>query len=300
MKGCARTCLLWIVGWAGLACAFFYYFRTLGELGDGLFWASGGAGACVMLALAYVLGIGAAARERSALLQSVSGAPPVDGKWIAVSGRIHSLHRLHAPLSGESVVAYTYKIWRTEGSGKSSSQVNHFEGKALVPSTISTRTGSVKLLSVPTFDVKAAVLQHEAALRNAKAYIAATQFESTITPKEMRTELGKEWTDDDGNFRVDKRSTNAHDVPLESCHLDETHILQNEAICAFGLYSAAKGGLIPHPNWAKQTRIMRGDAETVAAQLRTKMLRYVIGVVVFGGAVFGIVKLVQMNAVPYS
>ncbi len=298
MKGCARSCALWLFGWAAAAYAFYLYFITLGDLGDGLYWASGGAGLSVVLACAYVIGIVNAARERSALLGSITGTPPADGKWVAVSGRIHSMHKLHGPLTGESVVAYKYAISRTEGSGKSRSDVKHFEGKALVPSTISTRQGSVRLLAVPTFDVPAADVAPEKAIERARAYIAATQFETNDTPKAQRAgTVDKEWTDDDGNFRFDKRTSASFDVPLDTCDFEEYHILQNEAVCAFGLYSSARGGLIPHANWAKQTRIMRGDAEAVAAQLSKRMVKYVFGILAFGAIAWGVVKLCQYNAV---
>lgn len=298
MKGCARSCLLWLLGWGVAAFAFFRYFESLGDLGNGLYWASGGAGLCAVIAFAYGCGIVATARERSMLLDSMINTPPADGKWIAVSGRIHSMHKLHAPLSGESVVAYHYEISRLEGSGKSRTLVKHFEGKALVPSTIFTRQGSVRLLSVPTFDIPAATLVPEQAIERARAYIAATPFETDDTPKARRAgTMEKELTDDDGNFRMDRRTAAALDVPLDSCNLQEHHIRQNEAVCAFGLYSSARGGLIPHPNWARQTRIMRGDGETAAVPLRNRMMKYAFGVLAFSAIAWGIVKLCQHNAV---
>lgn len=301
MKGCARTCLLWLAGWGLASSAFYTYFQSLGHLGDGLYFASFGAGLCAMIVTSYALGIVNAARERATLMESIVGTPPADGKWVAVSGRIHSMHKLHAPLSGESVVAYTYKIWRTEGSGKSSTQVTHFEGKALIPSTIATRTGTVRLLSVPLFDFPGEELELDKAIRNAGEYVTRTAFETDDTPKEQRAgTMEKESADDDGNFRADKRSRNAMDVPIDSCHLEEKHLKQNEMVCAFGLYSAARGGLIPHPNWAKQTRLMRGDAETGARLLRNRMLKYFIGMVVFGGAIAGIVWACRVHAVPIT
>lgn len=296
MKGCARSCLLWLGGWGAASYAFYLYFSTLGDLGDPLPWISGGAGLCAMAVVAYFLGIVHAARERTMLLDTMTGAPLEDGKWVAVSGRIHSMHKLHAPLSGESVVAYTYKVWRMEGSGKSRSQVNHYEGKALVPSTISGRSGSVRLLAVPTFDFPAEKLTPERAIEKLQAHIAGSQFETPDTPKKLRATVEREWTDDDGNYRVDKRSSGADAVPLEDCQFEETHVKQNESVCAFGMYSQARGGLVPHPNWSRQTRLMRGDAETVAGQLRSRMIKYSVGIVAFGGIAFGIVRACQIFA----
>ncbi len=301
MKGCARSCAIWLFGWLAFSFAFYRYFLTLGDLREGLYWASGGAGLAVIIVCSYLFGIVQSTRERSVLLESINGGPLEDGKWVAVSGRIHSLQRINAPLSGESVVAYKYTISRSEGSGKSRTTVNHFEGMALIPSTISTRTGSVKLLAVPTFDMRAADLDLATAISNATRYVANTPFETNETPKDQRAgTVEKESTDDDGNFRVDKRSNNALDIPIDSCSFEERHVKQNEEICAFGLYSQQRNGLVPHPNWSKQARIMRGSAESVAGQLRSRVIKYAIGVIVFSAIAWGIVKLCQHNAVPFS
>jgi hypothetical protein len=257
-----------------------------------------GTGLFVMIAVAYTFGIGTAYHERSTLLAAAIGEPPADGKWVAVTGPIHSMHSLQGPISGESVVAYEYSIWRTEGSGKSSSRVNYWDGKALVPSSISTRHGSVRLLAVPSFtDIPLAEFRrHQDAVENARQYIASTQFFTRKSPKEERVGINEESTDDDGNFRMDRRGSES-DVDVESCTLEERHIRQNETVCAFGLYSQQRGGIIPHPNWAKQTRLMRGDAQTVADRLRSRMIKYFIGILCFAAAAYGVVRLYTHSVV---
>ena len=292
MKGCARTCLLQFVGWVVLSGGFYYYFRGLGGPDEAqLYWASVGAGLFVMASILWSVGIFQAWRERASLKDAISGAPPRDGAWVAVSGRIQSMDAMKAPLSGESVVAYEYKIWRREGSGKSSMDVTLFSGKALVPSTIATRHGSVRLLAVPAFtDLSPAPLDHMRASENAREYIATTQFETSDTPKDQRTVMDHELTDDDGNFRVDKRPV-FRDVDPRDCLLEERHIRQGEAVCAFGLYSQQRGGIIPHPNWAKHTRLMRGDGENVSQQLGSRMVKYAFGVVIFAALAYGVFYL---------
>lgn len=295
MKGCARTCLLQLVGWAIASFAFFYYLRDLGEPNPVLYWVSIGAGLCVMLSIGYAWAITGHLAERRMLLDAASGTPPPDGKWVAVSGRIHSMNSLRGPLTGEDVVAYEYKITRMESSGKSSSQVTYYDGKALVPSTIATRNGSVKLLAVPAFDMKPATFsRYQETVERAREYIAATPFQTSSTPKDARTKLEDEQTDDDGNFRVDTRHRD-FDIDLDGCIFEEKHVKQDETVSAFGLYSQQRGGLIPHPNWAKQTRIMRGDAGEAARQLRSRTIKYVIGVILFAAAAFAIVKIYAAN-----
>lgn len=295
MKGCARTCLLQLLGWAIASAAFFAYFQRLGEL-PAIWWAAAGAGLCVMLAIGYLWAIKDLVRERSMLLDAARGAQPEDGRWVAVSGRIHSMEPLRGPISGQDVVAYQYRVSRVEGSGKNSSDVTHYEGKALVPSTIATRSGSIRLLSVPTFDMPPAPLgRYVEAVERVREYVAATQFQTSDTPKDQRIGVSEESTDDDGNFRLDKANGTDADFDINGCQLEERHIKQNETVCVFGLYSQPRGGIIPHPNWAKQTRVMIGDATAVARQIRTRILKYLIGTICFSGAAFAIVKIYEAN-----
>jgi hypothetical protein len=281
MKGCARTCLLQLLGWGIASAAFYAYLREIGEH-EALPWVSIAAGLFTMIAIGYAWAIKDLARERSMLLEAASGTQPPDGQWVAVSGRIHSMQSLHGPLTGEDVVAYEYKISRMERSGKSSSEVTYYDGKAIVPSTISTPHGSIRLLAVPTFDVPAATFaRYQDSVQRAREYVASTQFQSSKTPKDQKIGMEHESTDDDGNFRVDKRWSD-REVDLDGFTLVEKHIKQNEAVSVFGLYSHQRGGITPHPNWAKQTRIMRGDAKRRESFARASS--YVIGIVCFSAA----------------
>jgi hypothetical protein len=294
MKGCARSCLLLLVGWAAAAYAFYVYFVRLHDFGPPMYWASVVAGLFVVASIGYAVGIVIAHRERRMLLEAMTGTPPADGKWVGISGTIQSTTPLTAPLSGQRVVAYEYKIARDERVGKSSSEVIYYDGKALAPGTIATRHGSVRLLAVPSFnDIEAEPLVASAALERATAYIHETPFAAFKTSKERRTHLEEEWTDDDGQYRVDRQR---HDYEIDLAdgfRFHEKNIKQGEQVCAFGLYSRQRGGLIPHPNWAKQLRLMRGDTLNVAAQLRKRMIQYTFGVVIFAALAYGIVRFYQ-------
>jgi hypothetical protein len=289
MKGCARSCLLGLLFFVAASGAFYVYLRELGELEPQLWWASGGAGLCVSLAVGYATGIAKMSKERAMLLGAMVGRPPDDGKWVAVSGTIRSLNPLRTPLTGVAAVAYSYEIYRMERSGKSTAKVTYYEGKALTPSTIASKQGAIRLLAVPTLDVPVEDAGSEMARMNAQQYVETTTFEPT-TRQPFGTD--KEAADDDGMYRVDKKPTD-NDVDLADCILEERHIKQGETVCAFGLYSSQRGGLVPHPNWSKPARIMRGDANAVAGQLRSRMIKYSIGIVITSAAAFGIVKLYQ-------
>jgi hypothetical protein len=207
---------------------------------------------------------------------------------VALSGHIRASRPLHAPLSGQAVVAYEYKVYRMESSGKSTTEVKYYEGKALTPSTIATRQGTVRLLAVPTLDIKADEVKHSVAVANAEQYVSTTTF----TPprvKGLKETIAEEPTDDDGHFRSDKGGET--DVDLNDCQFEEKSIKQGEMVCAFGLYSQQRGALVPHPNWSKPPRLMRGDATEGARLLRRRMINYTIGVVVVSAMVYGIYLL---------
>jgi hypothetical protein len=296
MKGCARSCILLLLGWGVAAYGFYYYFSSLRDFGPPMYWASAGAGLFVVAAIGYGVGIGTTYRERKMLLDAMAGVPPVDGEWVGVSGTIHAAAPLTAPISGERVVAYEYKIHRDERMGKNNSQIVYYDGKAIAPSTIATRQGSVRLLCMPAFtDIEAESIAWPEAVRRATEYVAGTTFAMFETARKRRLE--EEWTDDDGQYRQDTQHY-AREVDLaDDFRFEEKHVKQGEQVCAFGLYSRQRGGIVPHPNWAKHTRLMRGDSSRVAGQLRARMIKYFIGVVVFSGLVYGIVRLYQYQAV---
>lgn len=295
MKGCARNCLLLLLGWGIAAYAFYSYFVSIRDFGSPMYWGSAVAGLLVVAAIGYAVGIGTTHRERRLLLDAIAGTPLEDGKWVGVSGTIHATTPLTAPLSGERVVAYEYKIHRDEKLGKSHSEIVYYEGKALAPSSITTRHGSVRLLAVPSFaDIEAASLTQP--VERAKAYVAATPFTRYDTAKGRRERLEAEWTDDDGQFRLDRQHFTREVDLADGFQFEEKQIRQGEQVCAFGLYSRQRGGLIPHPNWARQMRVVQGDSSRVAGQLRGRMIRYFIGVVVCSALVYGIVRLYHYQA----
>ncbi len=74
-------------------------------------------------------------------------------------------------------------------------------------------------------------------------------------------------------------------------------IAQGEQVCVLGLYSAARGGIIPDPNWANQTRVIQGDGESGVEQLGSRARRYVIGALIAGAIPAGIVWAYLSNTV---
>jgi hypothetical protein len=287
MRGCARSCLTGIVGYAVTVAAFLLLFRRFGPDREATVPASFVAGFLLTLALSLLWSARGLLRDRGLIRDALAGQPPVDGKWAGFSGIIRSSSPLTAPISGKSTVAFKYTISQSVGSGKSAHRISHYEGTALAAPKISTSAGTYRLLAVPTFDMETSDVEKTDALRHAAAYLAATTFETDATPKQERQTVEKEWTDDDGVFRRDRKGPDEADLTL--CRFEEQMIAQGEQVCILGLYSAARGGIIPDPNWANQTRIIKGDGESGVEQLGARARRYVIGALVCGAISAGIV-----------
>lgn len=127
------------------------------------------------------------------------GATLRDGAWVAVSGRIDSSSPLRAPMSGEEVIAYEYKVERWEKVIRGQARLPWFDGKALAPSVIRTPHGPVRLLTVPRLEGERAGISSSQAIPRTSAYLRATTFEKRDTARE------REWADDYGSFRIDRR-----------------------------------------------------------------------------------------------
>ena len=266
--------------WAAFAAAFYVYFRSVADLGVATWLTSIATGLVVSMAVLLLHSVFTAGRERTMLIEAATGETPQDGKRVAVSGEIRSRTPVRGPISGEPVVAYEYTISRDEKLGRNSSEVTWYDGKALAASTIATRHGAIRLLSVPRLDIEAASVEPETALRNAMQHVRTATFARRDTPNERTSLLEQEWTDDDGVYQIDRRHFGAEVDLADRFRFQEQHLEQGAMVCAFGVYSKARGGLVPDEQWGGHTTVMRGSALDVAAQLRSRMVRYSVGAVV--------------------
>lgn len=286
MKGCARSCLIGLVGSLVSIAGFVLLFLRFGADPNSVAVPAVAAGLLATLSITSAWSAKDALRDRGLIRDAIAGQTPLDGKWAGFSGVIRSASPLTSPISGKSAVAFKYSVSRRVGSGKNASTVTYYEGAALASPRISTNVGTFKLLAVPLFDMATSEVLRNEAVRNAASYIAATTFETKATPKEERQTVEKEWTDDDGFFRRDRHGADEADLAL--CHLDEQMIAQGAQVCVLGLFSQARGGIIPDPNWANQTRVIPGDGEAGLLQLGARARRYFIGAFVLAAMAAGI------------
>ena len=241
--------------------------------------------ACVALAL--LLGIARPFRERAALRSGLAGHRPADGERACIVGTIEAATRgeeLRAPFSGVESLAHRYEIYEMRRIGKSSSKVPYSEGVALIPSVVTAPSGTYRLLAVPTFDFAGEHVEPGKALFHWTEYAKTAPFEAD--PKKPSIE--KEWTDDDGRYRCEKRWPMPADVPIETCRFHETLVRPGDRVYLVGRFSESRGGIVPDPNWARDTRLMKGDPDAVLRQLGRRIVWYAIAGVLSGAAAAGI------------
>lgn len=287
MRGCARSCLLQLLLWAGITAAVQFYLRSAAPARAEVWPFSIAIGMAATMAVLLVLGVVKTWRERKML----TGTTLADGAWVAVSGPISSRTPVRGPLSGDSVVAYEYKIERDERIGRSTSAVLYFDGKALSESTIATAQGPIRLLTVPAFEMDPEPIPNARAVSNATHYISRTALSNRETGAARTGNLEKEWTDDDGVFRIDNRRTAGAVDLKDRFRLEERQVRQNEPVCVFGVYSAERRGLVPDTRWGRPARLMRGTASAAASRLSGRIVRYTIGALLLAGVAGGGVVL---------
>lgn len=294
MKGCARSGLIGLAGYLATAGAVMFLLQQRyglppsKTLGVSIF-----AGFFAFLTWSFLVAIFQPLRERSSVRDRLAGKRPVDGERTGFVGTIDAVGEgLRSPLSGKDCVAWKYEIYQILGGGgrMGARKATYFEGIALVPSVISTPSGSYRLLAVPTFDFGAENIEPASAARNASEHIRTARFE------ESRRTLEKQWTDDDGAYQSEKRYPTESEVPLEKCLFREDLIRRGEKVYAVGLFSEARGGIVPHPNWAKETRIMKGDGESVLRQLGQRIRKYFVGSVLAAAAATGLLWMFLSHA----
>lgn len=288
-----RSCLVWFVTWLAMAIGLYVYLLRAGVMLKYAHWGALLASGCLILVVSYSVGIYESVRDRALL---AAAAPPVDGREVALTGRIRAREPLRAPFSGVECVAYDYSITRSEEYSDGTRDVICFEGKGVAPAVIDSRHGSVRLLSIPMLEMPMEPLADPDAVRRAREYIMATDFETSSTPQGERATYDKEITARDGAFRRDRA---VHGAPsdLDGCRLEERCVRQGELVSAFGLYARARGALVPSHDKSKRTRLLRSDATGASSKLRTRIIWYAIGIVVFGAAAYGIVKAYTTRAI---
>ena len=208
-----------------------------------------------------------------------------------------SARRLIAPFSGKPAVLYSYDINHiTRRQRGHDSTDEDFSGYALTPCAIDSPHGAIRLLGFPLlegFDKNN--FDTEEGHKNAFAYLESTQFTNMegFHPGAIYREVKDLLTDDDGQLRKDWKMT--EDGDLSNKRLYEQIVAPGEQVCAIGVWSAAKRGLVP--SGINVIRLLRGDPQQVISTLRGKVVANVIGGLIAAAiANGGVYMLLQVAA----
>jgi len=204
------------------------------------------------------------------------GETPRDGEKIAAIGRIMpNGPTLASPFSKSECVIYDYKI----ATGRTSEDSNLYVGFAQSPSTIQTPYGGVRLLAYADLKVVDSTIPREQALPNAREYIQSTEFRAASIRGSLK-ELLDAYKDDDGSIRYDNR---LHDANIDSALFVEKVVRPCDEVCAIGLYSQQRGGIVPNLKspLINQTTLEPGGAEAPLKRARSGAIGYGIGACIF-------------------
>ncbi|MBL8522062.1 MAG: hypothetical protein JNN20_00085 [Betaproteobacteria bacterium] len=213
-------------------------------------------------------------RERAAILGGLSGAALKDGKQAVLLGNIEPTGApLEAPLDGAACVMYSYEIYYDAGQGRKRSVTNVARGVGLTPSRIVNKSGTYKLLSVPELEGESPTLSNDARIERFLGYARRATF---IKREAAAQERMTQWADDDGAYCSDVAYVPFDGADKRYWVASQQHVPVGASICVFGLYSKAKGGIVPSAT--VPTRLMTGNLKDVAAKLKSQVVtRAVIG-----------------------
>ena len=281
--GCGGWFVVYLVLAAGLTAFFNQRFPGAAELasdaprlelvaGAGLV-----GGLFVLFAFSMFASAWAVLREQGQLDRAWEGTLPADGGHGVFYGPIHrDGPPLTAPASGRQCLLYRYQVThvepgqrvrRGETASNQTRTVVDAEGFALTPSTISTASGSLKLLTIvePEFEPERFTLDQVRG--NLEAYLARTTLTGSGSLDTDLPAAERLLKDTDGAVRYD-RGTARFD-PARSYTVTEHVVQGDDYVCAFGTYSAEQGGIVSDPGSAEviPARLRKGPIESVSRGL---------------------------------
>ncbi len=298
----------WVFVWAVLAAGLTLFFNQRFPGADALASDTprlrlvAGAGLVDALLVLFALSMFAAAwgvlREQGQLDRAWEGKLPADGVHGVFYGPIRrDGPPLAAPVTGRECLLYRYQVTHEEQGlrmrrgGTTSNEtrtVVDAEGFALTPSTIATASGSLKLLTIvqPEFPPERFTLDQ--VREKLGAYLAGARLTGSGPLDADLAAAERLLKDTDGAVRYDRGS--ARFDPAKSYTVTE-HVVQNDDyVCAFGTYSAEKGGIVSDPGSAEviPARLRKGPIESVSRGLALGAAwRAVAGVAWIAAAVAG-------------
>jgi hypothetical protein len=239
------------------------------------------------LGLAGLNGLRTRLRERAKMVAAARGKRPRDGVVQPFVGYMVARGEpLTAPLSKRECLLYRYEVSHSSG-GKSSSKVTDAEGYALAPSSIDTPAGVVELRTYLDLEFSPDTLENEPSREQLSAYQrTATLYQPTVNLMRNYQVSQSYLLDDDGAIRYDHGS---QDSAAKSTLFEEYVVQQGNEVVVLGLYSAARGAIVPDPKneVMHRARLCKGKVNQVARRLMFQAIASgVVGVALLTGTVW--------------
>ncbi len=242
-------------------------------------------------AVAFLWEVARRFRELRLLRASVAGVPRADGTRVAACGVLAADGPLlDAPLSGTRAAIYKYEIIVRH---QQSSSTEACSGYGLTPCHIATAAGDVRILAYADLAFRPTALEGPETRARIQAHLAS----ASVTPTGVGAarEFLDTLADDDGAIRSDIGSV--PDVlgnPRLLFH--EYAVADGDSVCAFGRYSAERGGLVPGPASVDPypVRLRRGDAAAIGPSLVASAVGYSAGTVAMTALAVGAIWLTRL------
>jgi hypothetical protein len=270
--------LLGVVGLyaaAAAAChAFLRWYRP--QQLDDVTLAAGLLGLPLAASIGFLWGSRGYFQEARLILRSVAQPSLEDGKRVVVVGRIEALGpTLRAPFTGTRCVAYQYEIDHVGTLPRQRNRmirVRDYWGMAVCPWHVRTAAGPVRMLAYARIEAPPDIPTEDEAYRAAEAHLASTSFRHPASPGERMGSLAEPLSTESDTFGDDICADDAHlhlergrGAELRKLRILERRLHVGEAVCAAGVYSAARQALVPSGAGSKPLRISTYGPEIWAA-----------------------------------
>ncbi len=217
-----------------------------------------------LLGLAGLDGLRTRLRERAQLNAACFGRQPADGAVQPFPGRLVARGAtLRAPLSERECVLYRYEASHTS-SGKSSSKVTDAEGYAMAPALLETVAGPVDVRAYLEPEFTPDRLEPEPSRGRLAAHQqTAAVYQPSLDLMRNYREMKSYLLDDDGAIRYD----HGKEGGAEKATTFEEHVVLNgDEVVVVGLYSAARGAIVPDPasEILHRARLRKGSVADVS------------------------------------
>ncbi len=209
------------------------------------------------------------------------GEAPADGEHASIVGTLEARtdEMLSAPFSGRPALAWRYEITRRitarRGSVARGTVVTAFQGEAMVPCEIRTERGRIPLLARPRLFDSGDVVEGDEACSKARKHLAA-RFPEVFGGESpaLTVAVGSEEADRQfeatGGFQKEESRRIPGDAGLESPFdvsrwtLRESIYRPGETVCATGVWSSERGGLLPQAGGLEELLLEHGNAAAAA------------------------------------